>query len=527
MKKYTLLLGIFGSLFSPLARANTQPTKKGESRTFLFTHPVNLNTSARRSMWHTFINEQENCHCSNVQVWGVYQTSFSRKKIANYFLFGCKEELLVAGDQSPDACRRDVRAEWLGIDNHEFSGILSIDPKQTQLGIVFDYNINFKNSECLSFLKDYWLTVEIPLITVKNDINLRQHGVHNLGSEKPRDILEAFNQQAWSYAKMGPGQLDIGIGDIAFRFGKTYTSKSGHEVFYYSGFSVPAGKQQNAKFLFDPFLGSNGHFGIIAGVGFQVALNRITSCHSICWFLDMEAIFLMRNSQTRTLDLIGKPWSRYLLLNKKNGSPNQNIPAVNILSQFVRVRPHDLIDFVTGLRIVSRRFEIEMGYGIWGRSDERISLNPDCDFPPIYGIAGISPNIHPVSGCPTGINLGDPCSGGITDITVIPGNNGQVVACNTICKASTASKSTIDRLANTDTDEDGNPIFVPLCESDLDLKSAAAKKSVNHRFHVSFGYARRGFCVDGFIGAGAYYEFPSVSGGLKTGGIWAKCGASF
>lgn len=532
MKHYHILMSILSCmLFLPATPADDCLYERGESRTFLYTHPAYANLPIRQSLWHTFINDLDNEHKAVWQIITVGAQSFSQSKTARYFLFGCKQELLIAGDQSPDAFIRDVRAEWLGINNPKFSGILTLSPRQEQIGIILDYNLSFAQFECAHWLKDYWLTIEIPIFSVKNNMGITQQGVINQGTQFPHDIIEAFNQPEWRYAKIKPtSTTTIGACDISMRLGKTYLSEKGNEVSFYSGFSIPAGPQQNAEYLFDSYLGNNGHFGILSGVNFQIRLNRDPSCYEICWFLDLEALFLIHNTQSRTFDLVGKPWSRYLLFNKKNGTPNDNIPGVNILTHPVTVRPFDIVDFATGIRVIGDYFEIEMGYGIWGHSDEWVNLDKHCPFPLDFGIAGVSPNIISSSPpCPTTLNTANSCAGGVFTGIAIPGPNNTVIACNTTCTAATANRSTIRRIANTDTDQDGNPIFVPLCKGDLDFRSAAAKKSINHRFHVSCGYKRSDEqqCVMGFVGIGAFYEFGYHRKSLQSGGIWLKAGASY
>lgn len=472
-----------------LLEANTCDIKKKgkvRSRSFMFTHPASFNHVARQSLWHSIINNKQGAHA--FQTIMIAQQSFSVKNNAEYFLFCDKTELLVLGDNTPDASQRDVRAEWLNIDNPDFRGILAIDPRQTQVGTIIDYHLNLENMHNIKAFKDYWISFIVPVFLVKNDMNLRQLSVNNRAIKAPQDIIQAFNQKAWMFGKIDGERSQIGISSFDFRIGKTYLSRNSDEVVYYTGVSVPVGKHQNAEFLFDPYRGNNGHFGIFAGINFQVVTNRYNPYHQICWYLDLETLFLIRNSQTRTFDLKNKPWSRYLLLNKKDGPPDQNIPAVNVLTQFARVRPYDLIDFSTGFRIIGPNVEAEIGYSIWGHGAERVKIN--CDFPQNFGIAGSGPLIQD-----------NPCVGQET--------------------AASASQSTIACQADNDQE------FVTIVQSDLDLESAEAQQTINHKFHVSFGYTYWGCQLDGFIGIGGFYEFPQKKAALTIGGVWAKLGASF
>lgn len=452
----------------------------------MFTHPAPFNHVARQFLWHSFINNKQGK--SAFQTIMIAQQSFPDKESARYFLFCGKDELLVLGDDTPDVHERDVRAEWLNINNPDFRGVLTIKPKQTQIGYLSEYHLNLKDTLSIKALQDYWISLTVPVFLVKNDLNLRQQSVSSRAVNPPRDIIEAFNQKAWKFGKVNGERSEIGITSFDIRIGKTYLSRNSDEVVYYTGVSIPVGPHQNAEFLFDSFRGNNGHFGIFAGINFQLVMNRNTHYHQICWYVDLETLFLIRNSQNRTYDLINNPWSRYLLLNKKGGPPDQNIPAVNILTQFTRVRPYDLIDFSTGFRIIGPNVEAEVGYSLWGHSSERAKIN--CDFPEIYGIAGKGALVQ-----------NDPCVGQET--------------------AASASKSTI--ACQADNDEE----FIVICQSDLDLKSAAAQHTINHKFHAAIGYTYWGCRLDGFFGAGAFYEFPQKKAALTIGGVWLKLGASF
>jgi hypothetical protein len=489
MKQYITLMLVLTGSYTGAALAKTcdiQNKEKVIAHSFMFTHPASFNHVARQAIWHSFINNK--CGSSAFQAISIVQQSFPDKKTAEYFLFCGKSELLVLGDTAPGSDQRDVRAEWLGIDNSDFTGVLQIDPKQSQLGIIVEYHIDLKHMDTIKAFKDYWVSLTIPTFLVKNDMNLKQVGVSNRALVPPRDIIEAFAQRAWEFGKINGERSEIGISCFDIRIGKTYHSKNSDEVVYYTGVSIPVGPHQNAEYVFDSFRGNNGHFGIFAGINFQLVMNRNSYYHQICWFLDFDTLFLIRNSQNRTYDLRNKQWSRYLLLNRKDGPPDQNIPAVNILTVFSRVRPYDLIDFSTGFRIIGPNVEAELGYSVWGHSSERVSIN--CNFPEIYGIAGKGPLLQ-----------NNPC--------VNPES------------AASASKSTIACQAQNDEE------FIVICQSDLDLKSAAANHTTNHKFYVSVGYTYWGTCIDGFFGAGGFYEFPQKNAALTIGGVWFKLGASF
>lgn len=460
---------------------------KFTSQTFMFTRPVNQNLPMYQSLWHSLIYSEAPCSTA-FQLFGFYQTSHSTTDAIKYFLMNRKTHLQVRGDDAPDYFNRDIRAEWLGINNSHFSGSMTIDPKQKQMGFAAQAYHALGEFIPIDLLSNWWLTIRLPVVMVENNINIRQEGVQYPGTSFPKDIIQAFNQPNWRFAKMNPqGQSKVGVAEINVQLGSTYADYEYFEFAYYSGFSVCLSGSQNASYLFSPFVGNNGHAAIETGVNLQVPLNCDTTCQQICWFMDLEAHWLWPNLQCRTFDLRGKPFSRYLQLNRLNGEPNQLIPAVNVLTREVRVHPYALCEFSTGWRYISEGVEAEIGYTLWGHGNEKLHLK--CPFPAEYGIAG-------------------------TGFTVDPSTGRHL--------ATSASASTIANQAPND------PEFVTINPGDIDLLSAESRTAINHKIHLSFGW-KRFDCgpIDAFFSFGGYYEWAQRNSALEVSGGWAKIGASF
>ncbi len=461
------------------------------SRTFMFTHPLSEHVAIQQSLWHNFIFNKERSRKSSFQMTTIGQGTLSTDRAAQYFLFCCRDSLLVLGDDAPDVQDRDIRAEWLNINNPKFRGSLKINPRQTQVGAIFEYHQDLGKTFDVPILEDYWISVEVPVVSVENMLNLQQFDILNTGTGCPRDIIEALNQRAYRYAKFPCKRESIGVSQIDIRFGKVYYSKHNFEVVYYSGVSLPTSDHQDAEYLFDSYLGNNGHFGFRTGVSFQVNTMRENCAYDVCWYFGLENLFLIRSNQMRTVDIKGKPWSRYLLFNRCDGPPDQNIPGPNILTCECTVRPYDIVDFSTGFRVKGDNFEIELGYSLWGHGDEQVRLT-ECFFP-IYGIAGKGA-FNPSEPIPT---------------------------------AASAACSDISFQAENDTDECGNPIFIPVCEADLDFSTAEAQAAINHKVHFAAGFFHYGCRIDAFFGGGLFWEFPQRNTALTIWGGWAKFGVTF
>lgn len=471
------------------------------AQSFMFTRPLTQGLEIRQSAWHNIVHDRHGCMRSAVQVTALGQQSMTDPRTAGYFLMKHKDMLTVMGDEyygeKPDAAtqrridlERDIRAEWLGLPK-KFSGKFSINPQQSQVGFIVEYNQMLNKWFSTGFFEYMWIDIQVPFVSVENKMHFKQFDVFNKGTgEGPHDILEAFNQKEWRHGKISDHKRSkIGVENLRFSFGSNYMSDGNFQLSYYSHWSFPVGGQDPACYMFDAVLGSNGHVGMGAGVNVQFVLNKPNCGYDACFYLDLEHTFMIRCEQKRTVDLYGKPWSRYMQFVSDKQGPNVLIPGVNVLTQKFTVRPYSMVDGGFGLRVNKSTFELEAGASVWGRSNEKLDKLV-CPFDPIYGIAGV----------PTDPNAYAPV---------------------------TASKSTIDKQAKPDTNSSNQEIFIPITTSDFDLESGVSRSVINYRFHVALSKLRKGTNVDGTFCIGAFYEVPQYNSGLNMWGVWGKIGTAF
>lgn len=458
------------------------------SQTFMFTRPVFQRTTILQSLWNNFVYNKKGVNLNGLQCIGIYQQSTPSRKVERFFLLDeCKNKLFVSGDANTlDKDVRDIRAEWLNLPSH-FKGLLSVNPEQKQYGVIFEYHQDLRDLLDIDALKAYWVSIIVPLTGVENTLNLTQENIHNPGTSCPRDIIESFKQPSWNYLRINGKRTFFGPEEVNVRAGKAYISDNNFLLTYYVGLSIPTGHTQNEKYMFDAIGGFNGHVGAEAGINIQLLLNQGSPSYACCFFMNLENMFLMHNHQCRTFDLQGKHWSRYLLFNKKGYAPNQNIPGVNVLTKKVRVRPYNIVDFSLGWRLKTERLEFEIGYNLWAHGHEVLKLKRPFPEGFEYGIAGDGP-INPLAAVP---------------------------------EAATASHSTIACRAPNDA------TFVPIKESDLDLKSAASPSAITQTAFFAVGGKKAGVKVDGLFGGGLFVEIPHKNTALPLWGIWFKWGAVF
>ena len=497
-KKCLILLLLWTCISSEYSVAKVREYEKF-SRSFMYTRPAYDHRSMVYSLWHDIVYKTHTRQLSGFQIIPFVNRSIKMEKTARYFLPNGKNTVHISGDSVIDKlCTRDIRAEWIGLPSN-FSGAFTIEPDQQQSGCSFFYHQHlfpfFENT----FLENWYVTVHVPFQAVRNDLNFVEFDVTNPGTN-PRDIIEAFNQQDWHFGKLSPeSKSRHSLGDAIVTVGSAIL----HEYFqlsYDTILSLPLGSKQDPEFLFDPVVGTNKHFGLGASLGFQFLLNDCPERFAFCFFLDLQSVLLFKNEQRRTFDLINKPWSRFLPMNKNcPGDENQNIPGVNLLTYKVEVRPYNIVDFSTGWRIKNGPFELEIGYNIWGHGDEKVEL--ENFIPNSFGIAGTQPQATASTS-----TIGQQISR--LDQLPIDTNGNPIIVQN-------------------DVDVNGQDVFVPITKYDIDLRSGRSASAINHKVHMSFGVIKQGRCIDGIIGTGWFVDLPQKNSSLRTWGAWLKLGAVF
>ena len=497
MKKYAAGILIFCYTAQAHFRIelNLEEPRETFAHSFMFTRPAYYNLSMIQALWHDFFLDKQGCSLASIQVIGFYQQSKEDNDTKRYFLpKSCSTEVLISGDDvKQDFFIRDVRAEWLNLPS-TFRGILTINPKQQQIGAMIQYNQDFKRFFCSTILENAWFTISVPFVHVENEFNPKQSditGTTTKNIDQPHDILEAFNQPDWCYDRFSTHKKStFGVAELRIDFGGTYLFKNQEydQLAYYSMITLPIASSQDPRFIFSPFAGNNKHFGYGAGILTQFLLNRNPKRCAWCFFANLEAIWLFHNREKRTFDLINKPWSRFMLFTHKDSSPGTTVPGVNVLTQSVKTTPMGVFDFSAGWRLQIETVNIDLSYNLWGHGREKISLNEDCctfDFTE-YGIAGKG--------------------------TIL--SHGKEVAAS-------ANHSTVQQQAPDDL------TFITIDPLDLDLRSGASAGTLNQKVQIAIGTESKDKPIESFFGAGACFDFPYKNSALKTWSLWLKGGASF
>lgn len=450
------------------------PDTNSTSQTFMFYRPLLQNTCVIEQGWGAIIAHKQAEYNTALQVIGLYQETRS-DKTASYFLMNCQKELLVAGDDTDYALTRDVRAEWLNLPSN-FSGTLSVCPQQYQAGALLCVNHDLKTYFSGECFESWWLSLKLPIYTVKNNLHLMQSHIQNPRTEGPgpRDILQAMGQ--YSNAAMDNcSRRATGLGELAITLGGTFLAHYDAIITWYAGLSIATEKKQKPDHLFNPFMGNNGHSGITYGFYCELPLATCANNLETLFFLTVDDYYLFKNHQHRTFDLWNKQWSRYLPY--RNIHTGEVVQGTTLLTQQACVKPHNFVDLCTGLKFRRCHLELEVGYNLWAHKTEQVCIAcPPCDkgesIMRDYGIAG------------TG--------------------NG------------TANNSTIAQLAPND------PTPTGLFKNDIQPKSGAGKGGYTNKLHVAASYHKKEGCMPLMISLGAFFEKPHTNFAFEQWGAWFK-----
>ena len=135
------------------------------SQTFLYTRPAHENLGLQQSLWYSSFFDKDKLYAGQASIF--YQKSWRTDEIKKFFL--PTNRTLVKVNRT--AADRDVLPEWLGLPAN-FNGYLTINPEQEQIGGSIELRRNLPPLFGLTFFQDWWLHVSLPIVHVKNNLNL-------------------------------------------------------------------------------------------------------------------------------------------------------------------------------------------------------------------------------------------------------------------------------------------------------------------------------------------------------------------
>jgi hypothetical protein len=159
--------------------------------------------------------------------------------------------------------------------------------------------------------------------------------------------------------------------------------------------AAPTGNRPQGRYLFEPIVGNGKHWEL--GVGLTshwMAWQSDDECDDFSIYLDANITHMFKAHQCRTLDLCGKPLSRYMLAAKMDAKTanltdvthtaptyqfaNVLTPVANLSTIAVDVSAAIQADVVLKLAYTHKNFQFDLGYEFWTRTCEKIHPRCDC-----------------------------------------------------------------------------------------------------------------------------------------------------
>lgn len=340
------------------------------------------------------------------------------------------------------------------------------------------------------------------------------------GDAAPKNVTEAFAQEAWNYGKIDGAQSKTRLADIELKLGYNFIVEDNYSSAGYAGFVIPTGNKAEAVYMAEPVVGNGKHFGLMLGSNSHMLLNSDQDME-VCFRCDADARYLFRNTQKRSFDVkTNGQWSRYMMVWENfdqfndaissNGTDNKlrsYTPGINVFTQDVYVTPRAQARLNQALHLESGNFRGELGWNIMVRQSEKVELVEAWDKKVAFADASRVPTSYLN---PNRTIYNDSYETVVTQ-RINPANNDLLAPFLTTTDG--------DSSANDETAYNNNCVQA----DDLDMQSAASPMAFTNTPYMSLGYDWE----DGYVGFGASYEFSKDNSYNTSWMLWGKLGFSF
>ncbi len=385
----------------------------------------------------------------------------------------------------------------IGTYDRNFESTILIRPEQNYVGGAFNYR---QANICGCDNGGVWFDVTVPVLHVKNKVNLEER-VTTTGIPLPGSSVNmraAFLNPAWNYGKIAPcGRGKTAVADAEIRIGRDFVHGEACLLDVFTGFIIPGGNRPNAKYLFEPVVGRNHHWGIIwGGAGSFRLWENCDGNNNIFINLDMNNYYLFKGRERRSFDLWDKSWSRYINL-YTDVNATTTIPGINVLTQNMKISPHGTYQINTSLTFNwGCNIQFEVGDYMYFREAEEGRLCGGWQTGP--AIAG---------------NSVLPPQRSMSNATMKMWNYGLI--------ENDADMGNLNTVPALDT-----PVYRPITECDLNIQSALHPFCGGHTIYGTLGYQNKDAEFPWFTAFGASYQVAADNTLMRRWSVWGKVGIS-
>lgn len=330
--------------------------------------------------------------------------------------FGCefaidrKENMQIAGDNTPYKLSRDLRAEFIGGTDQTVAN-MNLAAFQDLYGVRFFIQIPFWRLWDTDFFNDWFLSIRSSFVSIAQKLQMTLSG-NNF--QDISNIYDFFSKHTAQGKIDNETKRAIGFENITISLDGIYKSRHDNlQIYYYSGVEIPTGSTYSSPYLFPPVIGNNGNIGLLLGADFHGYFVH-NDTQRIGVLFEIEDHFLLYKTVGRTFDLYNtaavdlysskynrnKPWSRYLPVTSQKLILGD---ATVSLTSSLPVRMHEcnVLDISLGLLYEQKKNNDTMcyfavGYNLWMSQPEYAELQDRVycqEYQNFYssGIAGFTP----------------------------------------------------------------------------------------------------------------------------------------
>jgi len=467
--KYLLLAGIC------LSNINAETH---QNKTFLMPRPIGVNLAMELTTFHDPIfTHKTNKLKSHIQMVPFYQAAIKGENVGKYFGIGNGKNSFIVGDLTDAGVEIDSQY-FIHDQGYEFvPGKIVLNPKQQAFGARIDYFQFLKHP-----LKNTFFKISFPFVCVQNDLHFKDA---DPGKDVKGNYLTTFftgkeinqpdagnKQLSLTKAKLGGRRSVTGIADVDISVGYRLVERKDKHCYIHIGLTAPTGKRANGEYPFEPIYGNGKHVALGWGIDASVKLwEKEKHTGKVIFALNHRYLFDGTEKRTISVKQSDYPFAHYYLAGRTDLGNNSTgiYPAANILTQDLTVRPGNQVDSIAMLSFKFKRFLLDIGYNLFFKESESISLK------------NWENNKHAI---------------------VIPGYD-------------------VDGPLN------ANNILINLNVENLDIGGASTPSQLTHKVFGGLGF---GFNISKYpskLAAGASYEFATANHELEGYAFWGKFIISF
>lgn len=477
-----------------------------------------------------------------------YAHSYDGDRIAHY-LFG-STQLHFSGSQVPQRDSSDLLADYFGLAT-TFQGTLACKP--TIENIVLDVNYYLGLDQWYPGL---YTRMTFPIVISRWNLGIGCNEKNNSSAQNAptfpaaymsqnvtpaaRSIKEALSGsftfgdmvQPMSFGAFPCGrEKKVGIAEIDLIAGYDFIADENSHAGIYLITVIPTGNVPRSEIIFEPLVGNGRLWEIGPGFSGHVDLIR-HEYHLLSFVINGYLSKQFKKTQIRSFDLRDHgPMSRYMLLKEFNADgiyTGNLIQGIDFCTRAVRVGDSVKVDLAMKLAYYYDRFGLDIGYNVYGRTEEKLCLQPG-HFPSDlnnrrFGIKGTEGSYYRVVNSQTGALVDTKKLNSVqTAATIVQGGpvtNPQPIQTDLGTQAMTwDGRQAVQSL----------PLEL-LVGDTLDLRSGKIPRQLTHTFFAHLSYTAGGYQWEPQLGIGGRVEIDGhdrLLSSLNQWALWLKLSASF